>query len=49
MDANSAIELARAALILTLTVAGPLLFAALFTGLIIGLPSLSLMLPALMR
>jgi flagellar biosynthetic protein FliQ len=37
MDANSAIELARAALILTLTVAGPLLFAALFTGLIIGL------------
>lgn len=37
MDANSAIELARAALILTLTVAGPLLFAALFTGLVIGL------------
>ncbi len=37
MEANSAIELARAALILTLTVAGPLLFAALFTGLIIGL------------
>lgn len=37
MDANSAIELARAALILTLTVAGPLLFAALFTGVAIGL------------
>ncbi len=37
MDANSAIEIGRAALILTLTVAGPLLFAALFTGVAIGL------------
>ena len=37
MDAASAIEIGRAALILTLTVAGPLLFAALATGVVIGL------------
>lgn len=37
MDANAAIEIGRAALILTLTVAGPMLFAALFTGVTIGL------------
>lgn len=37
MDASVAIELARAALLLVLTVAGPLLFAALVTGVLIGL------------
>ncbi|MFL9841551.1 flagellar biosynthetic protein FliQ [Sphingomonas sp. ST-64] len=37
MDAASALEIARSALILTLTVAGPLLFAALGTGVVIGL------------
>ncbi|QDX25790.1 flagellar biosynthesis protein FliQ [Sphingomonas suaedae] len=37
MDAASAIEIGRAALILTLTVSGPLLFAALATGVVIGL------------
>ena len=37
MDAETAIELSRAALMLTLTVAGPLLFGALITGVGIGL------------
>ncbi|MBW4330416.1 flagellar biosynthetic protein FliQ [Stakelama sp. CBK3Z-3] len=37
MDAATAIELARAALVLTLTIAGPLLFGALITGVVIGL------------
>ncbi|GGO96841.1 flagellar biosynthetic protein FliQ [Stakelama pacifica] len=37
MEAATAIELARAALVLTLTVAGPMLFGALITGVVIGL------------
>ncbi len=37
MDAAATIDIARAALVLTLTVAGPLLFAALITGVGIGL------------
>ena len=37
MDAAAAMEITRAALVLILTVAGPLLGAALVTGLAIGL------------
>lgn len=37
MDAAAAIEIGRAALMLALTVAGPLLFAALITGVSISL------------
>jgi flagellar biosynthetic protein FliQ len=37
MDAAAAMEITRAALVLTLTVAGPMLGAALVTGLAIGL------------
>ena len=37
MEAATAIELARAALVLTLTIAGPMLFGALITGVVIGL------------
>jgi flagellar biosynthetic protein FliQ len=37
MDANTAMELARAGLLLVLTIAGPMLIAALIVGVIVGL------------
>lgn len=37
MDAADAIDIARAALLLVMTVAGPMLLAALITGVVIGL------------
>ncbi len=37
MDAESAMELARAGLLLVLTIAGPMLIAALIVGVVVGL------------
>ncbi|MBH0111927.1 flagellar biosynthetic protein FliQ [Novosphingobium sp. YJ-S2-02] len=37
MDSSAAIEIARAALVLALTIAGPMLIAALIVGVAIGL------------
>lgn len=37
MDSTSAIELARTALVLVLTIAGPMLIASLIVGVIVGL------------
>ena len=37
MDATTAMELARAGLLLVLTIAGPMLFAALIVGVVVGL------------
>lgn len=37
MTASDAIEIARSGLVLTLTIAGPLLFTSLFVGVAIGL------------
>lgn len=37
MDSTSAIELARTALVLVLTIAGPMLIASLIVGVLVGL------------